>query len=282
MAATRSRHRLYALSPPLCASKVVPLRSIKEFGSERRAFCSRWGEGAGRRVTEVATKLGAEVRRLKQLLTEWNALNSSGNSSTFTHAHVPILYHKTSHIRIRLKASQSSELTAALTLSERGMSDIGDVDNVVELRQLGDFITHEQDILEIMWWGHHISSADELYHTVWDSIEGVTRISSPISGTIEGLPSSRDFDDFRGFPSKDLILLSTDVKSIDEGIASGRLVSSEEYFEWILDTQDSGIFADRDVNHEREQDGVILVEAMLANDIEDLLDLRAEAQTTRF
>eukprot|EP00954_Amorphochlora_amoebiformis_P010937 854107-Amorphochlora_amoeboformis.AAC.1 len=52
MAATRSRHRLYALSPSLCASKVVPLRSIKEFGSERRAFCSRWGEGAGRRVTE--------------------------------------------------------------------------------------------------------------------------------------------------------------------------------------------------------------------------------------
>ena len=48
------------------------------------------------------------------------------------------------------------------------------------------------------WEGHWITSADELYHTVWETFSGMTHIKSPVSGVVEEvkiIPPSICLDD---------------------------------------------------------------------------------------
>jgi glycine cleavage system H lipoate-binding protein len=39
-------------------------------------------------------------------------------------------------------------------------------------------------MLNIVWDGHKISNADELYHTTWTAVDGVARLLAPLPGRV--------------------------------------------------------------------------------------------------
>jgi hypothetical protein len=68
-----------------------------------------------------------------------------------------------------------------LGLTRRGVEDIGDVQSIT----LGKSqVLRGEELLTVLWEGHNINEADELYHTVWKTIEGVKTIKSPVTGFI--------------------------------------------------------------------------------------------------
>lgn len=82
--------------------------------------------------------------------------------------------------------------------------------------------------LSVSWEGHRITSADELYHTVWDNVEGVTRIETPVPcqrvqvTAIDCHQTEVDEDD----------VLATMVATSDEwnrAVQSNLLISETEY-----------------------------------------------------
>lgn len=84
-----------------------------------------------------------------------------------------------------------------LGLTQRGIEDIGDVQSI--LLQQNAHVRQGQDLLRVSWEGHSISDADELYHTVWETVEGFTMLKSPVTGTIEETDISNpwvDADDY--------------------------------------------------------------------------------------
>jgi hypothetical protein len=101
------------------------------------------------------------------------------------------LFHPTKNLWIR--ASQISpdceELKCFCTLdvglTDRAFQDIGDISKLTPLYSIGSEVLKEETVLDIEWDGHLITSADELYHTVWQTISDNTRIKSPFEGKIE-------------------------------------------------------------------------------------------------
>ena len=85
-------------------------------------------------------------------------------------------------------------------LSLRGLEDIGDVSEMRCTRSVppssqqgsssndndkkGWVANAGDDLLAIDWDAHKITSADELYHTVWETFSDTTYIKVPISGEI--------------------------------------------------------------------------------------------------
>jgi glycine cleavage system H lipoate-binding protein len=101
------------------------------------------------------------------------------------------LFHPAHHLWLRatpigLSAGVKSAQTYCLEigLTQRGLDDIGDMTLVMPMVQKETHINEGHDLLRIEWEGHSITSADELYHTVWDSFSGTTPIASPVSGTV--------------------------------------------------------------------------------------------------
>ena len=70
-------------------------------------------------------------------------------------------------------------------LTERGIDDIGDVSSIQLVVHKNNLLSEGDDLLRIEWEGHSITSADELYHTVWENFSGVTILKSPLDGRIE-------------------------------------------------------------------------------------------------
>jgi hypothetical protein len=70
-------------------------------------------------------------------------------------------------------------------LTKRGVEDIGDVSLILLERDPEESLSEGEDLLRINWDCHSITSADELYHTVWETVYGVTKLKSPVAGTIQ-------------------------------------------------------------------------------------------------
>lgn len=94
------------------------------------------------------------------------------------------------HLWIRARdtfmCSKSGEKTHVLEmgLTHRGVEDIGDVQSI-SLLQPDSQVRKGQDLLRVSWEGHAITAADELYHTVWETVEGFTMIQSPMTGVVQ-------------------------------------------------------------------------------------------------
>jgi hypothetical protein len=69
-------------------------------------------------------------------------------------------------------------------LTKRGVEDIGDVSSILLERDPEESLSEGEDLLRINWDCHSITAADELYHTVWETVDGVTKLKSPVAGTI--------------------------------------------------------------------------------------------------
>jgi hypothetical protein len=60
---------------------------------------------------------------------------------------------------------------------------VGEVTSWRGTESLGEKVDPGTTILELDWHGYHISDADELYHTVWDAVEGTASIQCPFPGS---------------------------------------------------------------------------------------------------
>jgi hypothetical protein len=79
-------------------------------------------------------------------------------------------------------------------LTERGLEELGDVIALRKLFTPDTKITAGDAILNIDWEGHSITSADELYHTVWETVEGTKSIRSPVDGVIQEIVDDISLD----------------------------------------------------------------------------------------
>ena len=64
------------------------------------------------------------------------------------------------------------------------MDRLGDITKLACLVRPGEQVRQGQSLLHVHWEGYKWTEADELYHTVWESVEGRETIVSPISGRL--------------------------------------------------------------------------------------------------
>ena len=55
---------------------------------------------------------------------------------------------------------------------------------VEEQQNCSTTVRQGQDLLRVSWEGHAITEADELYHTVWETVEGFAMFKSPVTGRV--------------------------------------------------------------------------------------------------
>jgi hypothetical protein len=95
------------------------------------------------------------------------------------------MFHPSRHLWIDTVSKTLSHRHLQIGLTERGLEDIGDVTSIQCLIEKGRSVTRGQELLQIHYEGHSITSADELYHTVWETFDDYVTIESPLSGTTE-------------------------------------------------------------------------------------------------
>lgn len=137
------------------------------------------------------------------------------------------------HLWIRARntyaCSQSQEKKHVLEigLTQRGVEEIGDVQSI-RLEQ-NSTVRQGDELLRISWEGQKISEADELYHAVWETVEGFTTLKSPVSGQIHEADTSKpwiDADDY---------LLSMTASEKEVFSAFSRLVCEDTYNKIVRD-----------------------------------------------
>lgn len=130
--------------------------------------------------------------------------------------------------------------TVELGLTLRGLDEVGDVISIQTIASPRDEEDHEYNVkagdrlIKINWEGHSISSADELYHTVWHTYSGETILHSPLAGSIV----DRIMDDERCNLDEDTVLvrIMTSLDTLDEAIRNYGLVEENEYTTMLTST----------------------------------------------
>jgi hypothetical protein len=84
-------------------------------------------------------------------------------------------------------SSSATQLHLEIGITDRGWEDLGDITAISSQYHVHNTIKQGDCLLTLDWDGHRISTADELYHTVWDSISGKCSLHSPLDGKIEYL-----------------------------------------------------------------------------------------------
>lgn len=156
-------------------------------------------------------------------------------------------------------------------LTERGVEEVGDLTAIRRLISaetvLGsgggvrddrrtttpnDMVTMVEagdNLLQIEWEGHSITSADELYHTVWETFSGETNIQSPLTGNILDmvvLGSSDDDDDTTLIVVDEdtvLVTMKTTQDDLERAQRNNILVRENDYIR-TLKSLSPGKFAD--------------------------------------
>lgn len=159
------------------------------------------------------------------------------------------LYLPARHLWLRVRKhaidATASKITAAdpllidIGISRRGWEDIGDVSSVNipdwrsknDEKQWNSMINAGEDLLHIEWDGHMITSADELYHTVWETITDTTKIEAPLSGKIEQVHSITSEEDEEIDEDTVLVQIATDGETFHESMND--FMEEEDYNEFV-------------------------------------------------
>ena len=158
------------------------------------------------------------------------------------------------HLWIRARDSfvcqTSGEKTHLLELglTHRGVEDIGDVQSIA--LQPNANVRKGQDLLRVLWEGHSISEADELYHTTWETVEGFTMIKSPMTGTIQETDIEKPWID------ADDALVSMEATEKALFTAFSHLVCEDSYNK-IIQNMPPGRFAESTTTMQ-EQDAAVM------------------------
>lgn len=123
-------------------------------------------------------------------------------------------------------------------MSRRGLDDIGDISNMKTAQAFlsgtsSRFVRHGQDLLHIEWGAHIITTADELYHTQWETIFDTSTIKAPVSGKVEDIqllasPEEEELDE-----DMVLVTLKTDAVALREGMEREGWMVEHDYDEYI-------------------------------------------------
>ena len=145
------------------------------------------------------------------------------------------LFHPTRHVWLCVTPKLASisvptkSYEVEIGLTERGLEDIGDMTMMRAMVPEKTAIHSGHELLQVEWEGHSITSADELYHTVWETFTGITTIKSPVPGIVEQVnivPSNMCIDD-------DTILVKMSVTEKDWESAKLEMMKEAEYLKLL-------------------------------------------------
>jgi len=126
-------------------------------------------------------------------------------------------------------------------LTRHGLDHIGDITKITRTIDGRSVVHAGEEVLKIEWDGFARTECDELYHSVWDSIEGEHSVTSPIAGTITDV-----FDDTHVDIDEDtvLVLLHCDGKPEDVVANAGTEWLDHRQYEARIKQQELGIFSE--------------------------------------
>jgi hypothetical protein len=116
--------------------------------------------------------------------------------------------------------------TVQIGVTDRCLQDLGDVQKIYSGLSTLQAVSKGDTVLSLDWDGYRITDGDEMYHTVWNNIEGTFTIKSPVDGTIDFISDNPDIMD----EDQVLIEISTTETLLETFIES--LVNEEEYNRW--------------------------------------------------
>eukprot|EP00531_Pseudo-nitzschia_arenysensis_P016302 CAMPEP_0116157126 /NCGR_PEP_ID=MMETSP0329-20121206/23182_1 /TAXON_ID=697910 /ORGANISM="Pseudo-nitzschia arenysensis, Strain B593" /LENGTH=157 /DNA_ID=CAMNT_0003654221 /DNA_START=30 /DNA_END=503 /DNA_ORIENTATION=- len=150
---------------------------------------------------------------------------------------VRTLYNPLNHIWLRAKEPLQNKATRRILeigLTERGLEDIGDV---TSLQQPKASFKRGDELLRINFDGHSITSADELYHTVWETFSDQLSIVSPVSGKATETESSLESLEEDGFDEDTVLVgIETTKEECEEICKQKQFVDQWEYNHGVLST----------------------------------------------
>ena len=114
-------------------------------------------------------------------------------------------------------------------------------------------LKQEEDVLEIQWDAHLITSADELYHTVWETVSETSMIRAPFKGVfvfphfeIEIQKRRRRRRGYVLDSDVPLFTMLVDQDCLDAARTGGRLMDYDAYMEFV-ETLERGKFHEDDI-----------------------------------
>jgi hypothetical protein len=109
-------------------------------------------------------------------------------------------------------------------LTSRGLEEVGDVVSLRKMRTPDTKLKEGDTILVVEWEGHSITNADELYHTIWNTLEGTKTIRSPVNGVIETISDDITFDE-----NSVLIRMVTSLNELERATEKDILIKESNY-----------------------------------------------------
>ena len=172
--------------------------------------------------------------------------------STHTWLKITSLFSDTKNLKYMTQVQLSFEVG----ITDRGLDDIGDITSIqfplhstsASNTQQNTWckVKKDQEILNIHWDAHFITKADELYHTIWETIDETTSIKSPVDGVCVGV---NDFSaqkmKYRVHSDTSLFSMRTSMDHLQELNDQGQLMDCEEYTNYVK-TLEAGVFFDPD------------------------------------
>jgi hypothetical protein len=166
--------------------------------------------------------------------------------------------------RPQVATSDSASWCVQVGITERGLDDLGDVTSVLQApafnttnnndnngrtsnNHIGGALQQSpsavvvagQDLIRIHWEGYAQTTADELYHTVWETIEGVQTFPSPVSGQIEHIFDNVDQEEV----DEETVLVEVSCNEASLQQAAIGWIEEKEYLD-IIQRQSPGKFSD--------------------------------------
>ena len=109
-------------------------------------------------------------------------------------------------------------------LTARGLEEVGDIISLRKMRAPDTKIKAGDAMLVVEWEGHSITTADELYHTTWATVEGTKTIRSPVNGVIEKISDDITFDE-----NSVLVTMVTSLDDLERATEKDTLIKEVNY-----------------------------------------------------
>jgi glycine cleavage system H lipoate-binding protein len=132
----------------------------------------------------------------------------------------------------------SRSIGVEMGLTARGLDEVGDIISLRRLMTPEQQIKAGETILTIEWEGHTITSADELYHTVWETLEGTTAIRSPVNGIVEDISDDINLDE-----NSILVRMATTLDDLERATSKEILLKETDYARVLMKIS-PGMFKD--------------------------------------
>lgn len=135
-------------------------------------------------------------------------------------------------------------------MTEQGMDRLGDIVQLQSLVALPSdstistnaaVIVQGQDLLKVHWEGYEWTEADELYHTVWESIEGVETVQAPVTGKFLHVATKSTHDE-TVIIDEDSVWVEQECRQEDLVRAAASWTDETAYLKWV-ETLSPGRFA---------------------------------------